>query len=230
MANGRESEAFDFFVEYHGNGDREDELVRFEFEEVKAALALEKEAKSAKWRNIVRDKSSLHRLALAALMTFMTSMSGSSIIYYYYTVVLELVGITDTTVQTGIGAGLSMWTWFIQIAAVFVGKRVGKKTILLWIWPCLLVSLAGLCATRCVRGLSMRRGAAADAVSHWSPLTAAYLLTLQAATLRPASERASHLPHRQTSILIPNTSIPPAVLHSSGFTSASSTLPVRRNS
>jgi hypothetical protein len=74
-------------------------------------------------------------------------MSGSSIIYYYYTVVLELVGITDTTVQTGIGAGLSMWTWVIQIAAVFVGKRVGKKTILLWIWPLLLVSLAGLCAT-----------------------------------------------------------------------------------
>lgn len=74
MANGRESEAFDFFVDYHGNGDREDPLVLFEFEEVKAALALEKEAKSAKWRNIVKDKSSLHRLALAALMTFMTSV------------------------------------------------------------------------------------------------------------------------------------------------------------
>lgn len=89
-------------------------------------------------------------------------MSGSSIIYYYYTVVLDLVGITDTTVQTGIGAGLSMWTWIIQIAAVFVGKRVGKKTILLWIWPLLLVSLAGLCATRCARA-AQRPRAPADA-------------------------------------------------------------------
>lgn len=39
-----------------------------------------------------------------------------------------------------------MWTWFVQIAAVFVGKRVGSKKILLWVWPFLLFCLAGLCA------------------------------------------------------------------------------------
>lgn len=39
-----------------------------------------------------------------------------------------------------------MWTWFVQIAAVFVGKRVGSKKILLWVWPFLFFCLAGLCA------------------------------------------------------------------------------------
>lgn len=78
MAHGREQEAFDFFVEYHGNGNVDDELVRFEFEEVKEALRLEKEAKSAKWRTILKDKPSLHRLSLAALMTFMTTVRALS--------------------------------------------------------------------------------------------------------------------------------------------------------
>ena len=59
----------------------------------------------------------------------------------------DLVGITGATTQTGINAGLSMFTWFCQIAAVYVGKRVGRKTILLWVWPTLLLGLIGLCAS-----------------------------------------------------------------------------------
>lgn len=153
MAHGREDEAFEFFVEYHGNGDRNDELVRFEFEEVKAALAAEKEAKSAKWSNIIRDKPSLHRLALAALIMWMTAMSGSSIVYYYPSVIYNLAGVTNVTTQTGINAGLSMFTWVVQIAAVIVGKRVGSKKILLWIWPFLLACLVGFCVTGCVAPL-----------------------------------------------------------------------------
>lgn len=68
------------------------------------------------------------------------------------TIVFESVGITDPTTQTGISAGLSVFTWFCQIAAVFTGKRVGKKTILLWVWPTLLLGLIGLCISTAVYG------------------------------------------------------------------------------
>lgn len=74
-------------------------------------------------------------------------LSGSSIIYYYYTTVFDLVGITGATTQTGINAGLSMFTYFCQIGAVFTGKRVGRRTIILWVWPTLLLGLIGLCVT-----------------------------------------------------------------------------------
>lgn len=62
-------------------------------------------------------------------------------------IIFGSVGITDAPTQTGIAAGLSMFTWVCQIAAVFAGKRVGRKTLLLWVWPLLLVFLACLCAT-----------------------------------------------------------------------------------
>lgn len=73
------------------------------------------------------------------------------------TTVLNLVGITDTTTQTGLGVGLSAWTYIVQIVAVFVGKRVGCKPIILIIWPLLLLCLVGLCVSGCViLFLSMR--------------------------------------------------------------------------
>ena len=89
----------------------------------------------------------------------MSADSAASIIYFYCkltqptllipdTTVFDLIGITDPTTQTGIAAGLSIFTWFCQIAAVFVGKRVGRKTIILWVWPTLLLGLIGLCISR----------------------------------------------------------------------------------
>ncbi|KAI0801952.1 general substrate transporter [Irpex lacteus] len=144
LSKGREQEAFQFLVEYHGNGDPNDELVLFEYEEMKEAIRKEQEAKSEKWSTILRSRANRHRMGLAMLMTFMTNLSGSSIIYYYYTVVFDLVGITDATTQTGINAGLTVFTWICQLAFVYIGRFVGRRKILLWLWPALLLSLVGL--------------------------------------------------------------------------------------
>lgn len=147
LAKGREDEALQFLIEYHGNGNPNDELVHFEFQEMKSAIKQEQVAKAESWSHILKHRSNRLRLGLASLMVFCTNLSGSSIIYFYYTIVFDSVGITNPTTQTGISAGLSVFTWICQIAAVFIGKRVGRKTILLWVWPLLLLSLIGLCVS-----------------------------------------------------------------------------------
>lgn len=76
LSKGREQEAFQFLVEYHGNGDPNDELVLFEYEEMKEAIRKEQEAKSEKWSTILRSRANRHRMGLAMLMTFMTNVSN----------------------------------------------------------------------------------------------------------------------------------------------------------
>jgi SP family sugar:H+ symporter-like MFS transporter len=49
--------------------------------------------------------------------------------------------------QTGINAALSMFTWLCQIGATILGKRVGRRPFVLYIWPMLLVCLVGICAS-----------------------------------------------------------------------------------
>jgi SP family sugar:H+ symporter-like MFS transporter len=69
MSVGREEEAMGFLVKYHGNGNPDDELVLFEFEEIK-------EARGTSWKTLLSSHGNQHRLGLAALMSFMVSLSG----------------------------------------------------------------------------------------------------------------------------------------------------------
>ena len=63
-------------VDYHGNGDPNDELVLFEFDEMKTAIQREQAAKAEKWSTILKSRANRHRMGLAMLMTFMTNVSG----------------------------------------------------------------------------------------------------------------------------------------------------------
>lgn len=162
---GREQEALRFLIDCHGNGDANDELVLFEFAEMKEAIKKEHEAKGETWATILRVPANRHRIGLAALTTVLTNLSGgkcspssaflasmkltneATVINFYYTVAFEQVGITDPTTQTGIAAGLNVFTWIVEIAAIFVGKHVGRKKIVLWTWPTVLLGLIGICAS-----------------------------------------------------------------------------------
>ena len=63
------------------------------------------------------------------------------------TEVFTQVGITSPSAQTGINAGLSMFTWVCQLTAVWAGNYIGRRKILLSVWPILLLSLIGLCVS-----------------------------------------------------------------------------------
>ncbi|WVQ71116.1 hypothetical protein IAR50_000641 [Cryptococcus sp. DSM 104548] len=122
---GREEEAHAFFVKYHGNGNPDDELVLFEWQEVQETIALchtrptpssllpcrdtlEDADRRRSCAEILLMPGNKHRLSLAGLMTFMPQMNGSSIILYYYSFVLEQSGISGVGTITGIGAGLNI--------------------------------------------------------------------------------------------------------------------------
>lgn len=76
ISQGRDREAFDFLVEYHGNGNPNDEMVAFEFAEMRMAIRREREAKAEKWKTMLKSRANRHRLGLAALITFLTNVSG----------------------------------------------------------------------------------------------------------------------------------------------------------
>lgn len=144
LSKGRDADALRFLADYHGDGNASDPLVVFEFDEMKEAIVAERHAKAEKWSTILRSRPNRHRLGLALLMTFVTQMAGASIIYFYYSMVFDSVGITDPSVQTGIAAGLNMFTWLCQIGSVMTERFFGKKRILLWCWPLLLLCFVGL--------------------------------------------------------------------------------------
>ncbi|KAJ3882390.1 general substrate transporter [Lentinula edodes] len=141
---GREDEGKAFMVKYHANGGENDELVAFEVSEIQEALRSEREAKQDTWRMILTSRSSLHRLACVVLIVTMQNLSGTAIIAYYYTSILKLVGITKTSTQTGINAGLTSFTVLMALSGVWLTKRIRRKTQIYVSWAGVLLSNLGL--------------------------------------------------------------------------------------
>jgi hypothetical protein len=69
--NGREEQAMAFFVKYHCNEDQDDPLARFEFDEVKTAIRLEREAnKGSTWASLFRGMGNRKRMRIILAIAF----------------------------------------------------------------------------------------------------------------------------------------------------------------
>ncbi|GAA5940153.1 hypothetical protein JCM1841_005965 [Sporobolomyces salmonicolor] len=139
MSKGREEEAMAFLVKYHGDGNPNDELVLLEFDEMKEALRKEKEVQQNTWREIFGKKANRHRLAIVLLIVSCQNLSGTAIIGNYYTQILDLIGITGTTEQTGINAGLTTWVWVASVIGVCIVNRVKRRHLLMGTWFALIL-------------------------------------------------------------------------------------------
>ena len=81
-----------FLVDYHGNGDPNDPLVVFEFNEIREAISQERAAKAERWSQILKKRSNLHRLALAALMIFLTNVRPQLLSAFSILMLLQMSG------------------------------------------------------------------------------------------------------------------------------------------
>ncbi|CAK7225596.1 hypothetical protein SBRCBS47491_005942 [Sporothrix bragantina] len=129
--NNRHAEAHAFFTKFHGYGDADAPLVRFEMAEVEATLAMEKEQKQARWRSYFDFKKPgmLHRVFLNAWIPMMLQWSGNGLTSYYLSKVLNSIGVTDSKTQLVINGCLSIWS--LITAGVFAGlvDKLGRRTL-----------------------------------------------------------------------------------------------------
>ncbi|GAA6028225.1 hypothetical protein JCM8097_006926 [Rhodosporidiobolus ruineniae] len=145
LGRGNEQAALDFLIKYHGDGE-ETELVRFEFEEMKQTLAKEKEMAQYGWSILWATPANRHRIALVLWIGFCQTLAGQSIITFYYTEILDLVGITTTRQQTGINGGLQIFNWLASWLGTFLVPRVPRRKLLITAWVGVLFSNVWLIA------------------------------------------------------------------------------------
>ena len=82
--NGREEQAMAFFVKYHCSDDHEDPLAQFEFDECKAAIQVEREAKGGStWLSLFRGTGNQKRMRVILAIAFFSQWSGNGLVSYY---------------------------------------------------------------------------------------------------------------------------------------------------
>lgn len=130
-AHHRSDEARAFIIRYHANGNPSSPLVDQEIAEIAAALGSDAENDSRVTSPFVFLKSSANRcrLFIILMVSFGVLWTGQGIITYYFTEMLDSVGITNTNAQTGINGGMAVWNLFCSLTGVFLADRIGRRPL-----------------------------------------------------------------------------------------------------
>jgi MFS family permease len=98
--NDRESEALAILAKYHANGDEMNPTVQFEFLEIRDTLRLETHAKrSSSYLDFFRTRGNRYRFMLLIALGLFSQWSGNGLTSYYFSIVMDGIGITDPNTQ-----------------------------------------------------------------------------------------------------------------------------------
>jgi MFS family permease len=100
ISKGKEAEALRTLAYYHADGNEEDPLVQYEFQEIKAAIEFDRTvAANIGWRSFLSSTGNLKRVRIIVAIAFFSQWSGNGLVSYYLNKVLTSVGITSPTIQ-----------------------------------------------------------------------------------------------------------------------------------
>ncbi|KAK3307728.1 general substrate transporter [Chaetomium strumarium] len=138
---GRNEEALDMLVTYHGEGDASDPVVVFEYNEILTALAAEKEMPK---QNVLQDLAEFFKTPGNRKRSFIivwaaicSQMSGNAFVSYYLSPILTSVGLKSDLQQTLINATNQMLSWFSALYFATLPAKIGRRIMFL----CSLVAM-----------------------------------------------------------------------------------------
>jgi len=127
---GKEEQALKTLAYYHASGNQNDPLVQYEFEEIKAAIALDREvAASVGWTTLFRTPGNRRRMRIIIAIAFFSQWSGNGLVSYYLNKVFIAIGITDSSTQLLINGILNIFNFIVAIMAGFLCERAGRRRL-----------------------------------------------------------------------------------------------------
>ncbi|KAL0950709.1 hypothetical protein HGRIS_007485 [Hohenbuehelia grisea] len=138
ISKGRDIQALKTLAYYHADGDENDALVQYEFNEIKSALDFDRNvAANIGWKALFSTPGNRKRMRIIIAIAFFSQWSGNGLVSYYLNKVFDSIGITDPTIQLLINGVLTIWNLAWGLLAASLVDRVGRR-------PLFLISTAGM--------------------------------------------------------------------------------------
>lgn len=128
---GRHEQAFNILVKWHGYGQRDSQLARFEMAEITATLEMEKVQNKSRWAEWISNKGNLHRFFIALYIPVMLQWSGNALTSYYLSKVLNSINITDAKTQLIINGCTQIWSFFAACLFAALVDKAGRRRLFL---------------------------------------------------------------------------------------------------
>ncbi|KAF8887527.1 hexose transporter [Infundibulicybe gibba] len=130
ISKGKEAAALKTLAYYHADGNDQDPLVRYEFEEIKAAIEFDRTvAANVGWKALFSTPGNRKRMRIIVALAFFSQWSGNGLVSYYLNKVFDTIGITDPTIQLLINGILQIWNLFWALLASSLVDRLGRRLL-----------------------------------------------------------------------------------------------------
>lgn len=115
---------------YHADGNEEDPLVKYEFEEIKAAIELDRQvATTIGWKDLFATAGNRRRMRIIIALAFFSQWSGNGLVSYYLNKVFITIGIENPTTQLLINGILQIWNLFWALLASSLVDKIGRRVL-----------------------------------------------------------------------------------------------------
>ncbi|KAI8649645.1 General substrate transporter [Fusarium keratoplasticum] len=150
VSAGREEDALKMLAKYHAEGDENDALVQFEFNEIRTALSLDQETGQGNfiqnYLEFLRTPGNRLRLFILTFCACLAQMSGNAFISYYLAPILTAAGLTTSLQQTLINATSQMLSWFSSVFFATLPQKFGRRILFLSALVCVFCCLVAITA------------------------------------------------------------------------------------
>jgi sugar porter (SP) family MFS transporter len=132
LSKGKNEEALRILAYYHADGKIDDPLVQYEYNEIKAALELDRTvAANVGWKSFIQTSGNRKRMRIIIAIAFFSQWSGNGLASYYLNQILNDINITDPTTQLLINGILSIWNLICALIASAVVEKLGRRLMFL---------------------------------------------------------------------------------------------------
>jgi sugar porter (SP) family MFS transporter len=132
LSKERTEDALQMLGKYHADGNIDDPLVQFEFEEIKETIRLEFLAKkTSSFLDFIRTKGNRYRLMLIISLGLFSQWSGNALFSYYANKVYEAAGVSGSKQGLGLDGGNKVLSLIVSISCALLCDRIGRRPLFL---------------------------------------------------------------------------------------------------
>ncbi|KAF9530275.1 hexose transporter [Crepidotus variabilis] len=132
VSKGRDEQALKTLAHYHADGNENDPLVQYQYEEIKAAIELDRRVEHlVGWKTLFATPGNRKRMTIIIALAFFSQWSGNGLVSYYLKKVFDTIGITDPTIQLLINGILQIWNLAWALLASSLVDKLGRRLLFL---------------------------------------------------------------------------------------------------